>query len=148
MLEIILIILALKSMWIISALLEGFFQGHYYDLIPIDKGHKNIHSVYGVMRSILLIALFWIAWYNLHIWDALIFAFTCCFSYSFFHNGMLYTTRNNLNPDIYKKRWWANKEPGSVKGSANIEIEVGFRIAMLVVAIVFIVGIILDALSY
>jgi hypothetical protein len=86
--------------------------------------------------------------YEMGVWFGVVFFVTCCFSSPFFHNGMLYTTRNNLNPKIYKKRWFADKEKSEpTKDDANIEIEAGFRIGMFVVSLVFLIGLILEIIN-
>lgn len=147
--NVILLIALLKLLWIGTALLQARFEGHYQDYTyRQDLGHPNLHFIFDGIRGTFLIALVWISWYNLYWVNSAIFGLSCFMSYSFFHNGMLYTTRNKLAPEIYKKRWWANKEVEKTKDrkAAKVEISVGFRIAMLIVAMFFLLGIILDTL--
>lgn len=120
------------------ALLEGYFQGHYYDLYPTDNGHKNIHWVYVCFRSIVL----WLIIKDGYHWTgpglSIVYFVILVFSYPFFHNGMLYSTRNWLNKKIYTQGWWDNKEKEGKYwlGKAWIEIEVGFRVGMFIFAMV------------
>lgn len=150
MLETILIVLALKALWVFFALASAKFEGHYFDLKYFygSRGHKNQHPVLNVIRAIVMVSLTWGTWYQLHWVDSLVFGGSCFFSFSFFHNGMFYCTRNNLSPEIYKKRWWANKESGKDDKAANVEITVGFRTAMFVAAVIALIWIFRDAYYY
>ena len=145
MTESIIILLLLYLIWIAFECLEGLFQGHYYDLIPIDKGHPNIHWVYGIFRALMLISLSWIYYFYSPGALFVVFGASLFFAAPFFHNGMLYVTRHKLNSGIYARKWFDNKEKTvNEKGAANIEISIGFRITMFVISIVFVFGLILE----
>lgn len=103
--------------WIVLACAEGVVQGHYYDLVYRYGQPKrwNLHAVYNVVR-ICVLAYIWAAlpydpgadkWTH---WQCFIFCFFLCWMHPFFHNGVLYTMRNYFSPEIYKKKFWANKE--------------------------------------
>ena len=146
MLELILIILGLKALWIASAMLQALIEAHYHDMLYyLDRKHKNLHWAYTCLRGVVLIALVWAVSGYVSPANTFIFAVSCFFSYSFFHNGMLYSTRNNLNSALYQKRWRASKEAGDNRNSANVEISAGFRTAMFVVSILLLIAIILDS---
>ena len=95
------------------------------------------------MRAIVLLSLSFIFAFETTWGLGIVFFVIGFFSAPFFHNGMMYSKRNDLNPAIYKKRWFANKEKApKVNADAEIEIEMLFRVTMFVVAFVFLLGII------
>ncbi len=151
------IVLILTLLWILAALGDGFLKGHYEDYLYFsNRNHKNLHPYYFAMRSILAISLGMVLWYacilnnNLpHIYIPelipVIFIFALACIYPFFRDGMLYTTRNNLAPEVYKKRWWADKEKGEFDGKqAILEPKVKIRIIFACIGFVFITGIIFE----
>lgn len=149
MLYLICLTIFLYSLWALFEYLEGLFQGYYYSLYPSEKKHPNIHFLYMIMRSIVLLALGYIYYLETTWGLAIVFCTVCFFAAPFYHNGALYSKRNDLNPAIYKKRWWANKEPKTPQqlleaDDSEIEIEVKFRIGMMLVSVLFFAGLIIE----
>jgi len=118
--------------WILYAMVDGFVNAHYYDMHPEDKGHINLHAFYNICRGVILSLMFGIVYMKSSFWLSLFYIVTPVGIFSFFHNGTYYTTRNWLNPHIYKKRWWDHSETST----ALIEIGTGFRTAMAVFGII------------
>ena|SRR3990167_484828 len=138
------IIIALVFVWLVYIILCAITEAHYQDeLYFLDREHKNLHPVYFIERGIML-SFIYLETYNLFMWDRIIFCFALCFIYPFFHDGMLYSIRNYLNVDVYKKRWFANKELGKDEHPVLIELGVGLRTTMAIIGIIFIIGVILD----
>jgi hypothetical protein len=134
------ILAAIIILWIAYCLLDGYAQGHYYDLHPTDKKHPNIHWAFMVSRAIVLSGAYGTLDGRISVWDNIIFIFGLIFIFSFFHNGEYYATRNNLNPKVYPKRWWSNSETSQ----AVFEFNVGFRTAMAVMGLLFITATVLQ----
>lgn len=136
------IIFILTFLWVLSAMVEGFIQAHYYDAIPEDtKGHINIHPFYVILRSLLLGLM---GYEVLMVSDfklAFVFIFIQCCIFSFFHNGVYYKTRNWLNPKIYKKGFCDASETSK----AVIELGFGIRTSL---AIIGFVGLVMTYLEF
>ena len=127
-------IIVLTLLWIIFSCFDGFIQAHYYDLTPSEKGHKNLHPFFMVIRSLFLGIIFYEVMI-VSIWElAGIFTFSLSLIFSFFHNGCYYLTRNKLNPEVYKKGFWDS----STTSEAILEIGTGFRTIMAIVGLIFI----------
>lgn len=103
--------------WIILACIEGVTQGHYQDLL-YRYGHNkrfNLHPLYVVARICTLLVIWSALPYDqaqdkyTHI-QCFLFCFWLCWIHPFFHNGVLYTVRNYFAPEIYKKKFFSNKE--------------------------------------
>ena len=136
-------LLILYFAWIAFCCLEGLFQGYYYSLIPTDQGHPDIHWVYMVIRAIVLLSFSYLFSFETTWGLGIVFFVIGFFTAPFFHNGVMYAKRNDLNPAIYKKRWLANKEKApKVNADAEIELEMPFRVTGLIVAFIFLLGII------
>lgn len=120
-------------LWCVYALFDGFVQAHYYDLYPTDKGHKNIHWAYMICRLFLLTAIYFAVDERVSVWSNIIFCFSLIFIFSFFHNGMYYTTRHKLNPKIYEEKFFSNSETSQ----AVFEFDVKFRIMMCALGLLF-----------
>lgn len=85
----------------------------------------NEHTWYMAMRGLVWAVLFcpdWMLWHG-------VFAIL---SFPFFHDGMLYTFRNWLNPLVYRRGWWS--EP-SGQGTAMWDLSVGGRVTFFGLAI-------------
>lgn len=122
------------------ASIDGFVQAHYYDLYPSEKKHHNLHPYFVIQRLIVLGLMTYEVYVNFPIWETIIFTFALIFVFSFFHNGFYYLTRNKLNPEIYKKKFFDDSDTSK----AIFELGVGYRTAMALMAILFITGIILS----
>lgn len=150
----ILIILVCYLLWNILAALEGFVRAHYEDYLYFtDRKHRNLHPWYMVIRGFILLPFSFVVYEEcslvlqgqwLWITMALLFYAAGVMSYSFLYLGVLYTQRNNLAPEIYKKRFFASKEKGEDKNAAKMEFSFRLRSAYFVVACCFIAGIILE----
>jgi len=129
-----------QLIWILCASLEGVIQAHYYALYPTDKGHKNLHPIYALLRGILLGVIMYGLWWDFPAWQCSVFAVSCFFTFSFWHNGFYYKTRNKLDKNVYPRGWWDDSDTST----ALVNISSGFRTAMLVIGIAFTVGLIFE----
>lgn len=134
------LIIILSVLWIVFASIDGFVQAHYYDLFPSEKKHRNLHPYFVIQRLIVLGLMAYEVYFNFPIWETIIFTFALIFIFSFFHNGFYYLTRNKLNPEIYKKKFFDDSDTSK----AVFELGFGYRTAMAVIGILFITGIILS----
>lgn len=133
-------VLGLYIAGFVFAFLHGFYDGHYYDLIPTEKGHKNMHPYFMALRITFWIVSSIPVFYetsfisDFYYWwiGGALFIFCQWWAFSFWHNGIYGMTRNSLNPEIYKKRFWADKEPSKIidPKKAKFEITAGLRTSM------------------
>lgn len=133
-------LLVLTALFVSYSLAEAYVEGLYQDyLYTLDRNHPNLHPVYMLQRCLVL----YLIWSNvlplLKFVDALMFIIALCSMYSFFHNGLLYTVRNMLTPEIYKKRWWDNKAKGTDRKKAIWELNVYVRTIMFIFGVITIV---------
>lgn len=123
--------------WMVFAGFSAYSEAFYHDCLYKNKyDHPNLHPTYTFIRVMMALALVVFTASYLYWMNACLFGVFCFCSFSFIHNGVLYATRNNITPEIYKKRWWANKERGDSKNSSNLEIEVGFRTGLFAISII------------
>lgn len=139
------LISTLTGLFIGYSMLEGVFQAHYYDLIPSNhSNHRNLHPYYMLARACVS-ALIWIALFEIS--DAILASvYIVCLAciFSFFHNGVYYYTRNFLNPELYKKKWWDHSETSK----ALIELGTGFRTALAIIGFIGIVFVYIEFKTY
>jgi hypothetical protein len=83
------------NLWIIYCIFEGAREAFYWNTYPTYD--FNIHWMFFVTRAIFLAVASDLLW-------QIIVSFALMFS--FIHNGAYYTTRNILNRDLYKKKWF------------------------------------------
>lgn len=143
----IVIILVISSfiLFLLIAGLEGFVRAHYEDYTYFqNRGHRNLHPWYLTIRGLILLYPSYIIWYDTDLWHVLFFVIACASAYSFIYNGVLYTWRNNLAPQIYVKRFFANKERGDDPNKAGMNLTFWQRVMGFIVGCAFIVGIIMD----
>jgi hypothetical protein len=103
--------------------MEGKREAYYYHSASKtgDSDKYNLHAIFQLQRALVLF-LSVIICGNIFLSAGIGFAMICSFSY--FHNGSYYCTRNNLNKDIYKLRW---KDDSTTSHSA-FEIQYGERL--------------------
>lgn len=101
------IILGALLLWILYSALEGFREGFYwhYKALGDDDNTFEIHPYFAAQRGIVLIVIGLALLNCLVWWKILLFLVGLSLIFSFIHNGCYYTTRNCLNPKIYKDRW-------------------------------------------
>lgn len=134
------LIIVLSVLWVVFASIDGFVQAHYFDLYPSEKKHGNLHPYFVFQRLIVLGLMSYEAYMNFPFWETIIFTFAFILIFSFFHNGFYYLTRNKLNPEIYKKKFFDDSDTSK----AVFELGAGYRTAMAIMAILFLTGIILS----
>lgn len=93
--------------WVVYCVLEGTRDGIMYNMRDYLKENDfNEHIIFTMQRSLVLVLLTYI--YP----PILIMA---PFAFSFFHNGMYYSTRRFLNRQLYPKGWWSQSTSSSAK---------------------------------
>jgi hypothetical protein len=133
-------IILLTVLFIVYALTHAVTEAMYQDYLYVkDRQHPNLHPVYVLERCIAAYLIFDnilpVCGFKYSLW--FIFALACI--YSFFHNGLLYTLRNILTPEIYGKRWWDNKVKGTDRHKAIWELNVYTRTIMFIFGIAIII---------
>lgn len=68
--------------------------------------------------------------------DILVYNAIGFFWFPFFHNGMYYLQRNEINKKVYGKRWWANP---SATTTAPINFKLWLRVTLLIAGFVILV---------
>jgi hypothetical protein len=124
--------IALIVIWNVGyALIEGYREAYYYHAAMLlgDKLKKEMHPVFSIQRILFFsVALIFFKWYI-----AICVFMGEIFTFSFFHNGMYYLTRNNLSKEVYEKRWRAE----SSTSTAKLEFTWMARLVLLIVGISF-----------
>lgn len=82
-------------LWIVYCIFEGAREALYWNTYPTYD--FNVHWMFMVTRAIFLFVASGLVW-------QVLVSFILMFS--FIHNGAYYTTRNILNKDLYKKKWF------------------------------------------
>ena len=111
------IITILIATWAIFSFQVGFREARYYYCKnePHPSLKKDEHGLFTIHRIMVfiphLIAFILIrhdlihqSWWMLVI-EGCLFTAACILVFPFFHDGSYYTERNNLDPDVYSKRW-------------------------------------------
>lgn len=94
-------------LWVLYACFEGIREGFYFHnrAFSSKQDSTEIYPLFFVQRSLLLLAFFVPInlGYTLNI--ALLFTLGLVLIFPFFHNAMYFSTRNNLDRNIFVKRW-------------------------------------------
>lgn len=109
----------------IYASLEGVREAYYYHVVGSFK--KNIHWLYLFQRTLFSILLFSQT-------NFFILAFFAL-SFSFFHNGFYYLTRNKLDATVYEMKFM----DASTTSTAIMEFNFMERTVMLAFGLMFLV---------
>lgn len=108
-------------LWILYAFLEGkreaIFWHHRIKSSDYQKfKSKDRHPMFMLQRGMVLL-LGGIATYYMSdsiILTSYIFVMNMLL-FSFFHNGAMYSERNNMSNTTYMKRWWAQSKTSTAK---------------------------------
>lgn len=111
------------------SLVQGYKQAYYYHNRHLTT--ENLHGyyfaealIYGLLISIIL-------GYKEYL---LIFVDLISYGliFPYFHDGMYYVTRNNLDNNIYKMRWYSETNTSEAK----MNIKYDLRSAMFIIGLV------------
>lgn len=94
--------------WIISALVEGARDSHFFHNrnTSTNPDKQNIHWLFTVERFIVWLLIIKIYSFHSSILNTGIFGFSLILIFSFFHNGVYYKIRHQLDNNVYPKGWW------------------------------------------
>lgn len=111
-------------LWVAYSLMEGAREARYFDANP-KLPKINIYIFFIVQRlvvlGIIILATNWLL------------AVPLILMFPFFHDGMYYLMRNELNNSVYPKRFWDNPSRTS---TAVMDFHIVERILMLSAAVV------------
>lgn len=117
--------IVITLLWTIFAVLEGTREAHYYDAaVKMDKLHSNIHWMYLVQRSIVLFVI------GITMCTAVL-PISLALIFPYIHDGSYYAQRNDLNKDVYRKRFKAE----STTSTAFFEFTYKERIVLSITGI-------------
>ena len=96
----------ISLLWIFYALFEGFREGYYWynRNNSIKKDNLEIHPYFAIQRGIV-ISLSVLPLIEINLFMSFIYGISLMFTFSYFHNGMYYLTRNNLDNKLYQLKW-------------------------------------------
>ena len=109
------IILIISFLW---AFLEGKREAQYFHYkwsLPKPTRVKDEHLHFTIQRSLYVILSSIVAGLFYYWWVSFIMFISISFCFSFFHNGSYYLRRNQLNSEIYKKRWFGESNTTTAK---------------------------------
>lgn len=100
-------LIASNLIFILYALIEGFREGFYwfFKVNSKKKTEFEIHPIFAAQRGMVILLLATNVLLLTDLNSALINILSNALLFSFFHNGIYYTTRNKLDPNIYKLGW-------------------------------------------
>ena len=83
-------------------MIEGTREAYYYDaVVRSDRSYPNIHWIFFLERGFVLLII------GISLMD-IILPIGLALIFSWFHNGLYYMKRNDLEPRIYQKRFEAS----------------------------------------
>lgn len=131
--------------WIYYSIIEGKREAHYWHHWILSSDYQalkdiNLHTLFAKQRGLILclVSILIIPLYG-YLIPMLIFIANACL-FSFFHNGMMYKTRNYLNKHNYPKRWWdqsSNSTAWSTKLMTPISRTIQALIGILIYTTIF-----------
>lgn len=123
--------------WITYSCLDGLRDAHFFHNrnTSTDPDKQNIHWLFSIQRSIVIILMSWIYSKTYSALDTGIFSFSMILLFSFLHNGMYYRTRNFLDKNLYPKKWWDS----STTSESILELSVVSRTFLAFVGIMGII---------
>ena len=138
------IVLICLVLFILYSLCEGIREAFYFHYKMETTTSVNImdeHGLFAVQRGIMLVALSIISILYVDDYKFLygIGTFlTCSLAFSFFHNGIYYTVRNNLNENLYEDKWLDQSYTTTAKFSFNFTVRIIMFICSLIITSLFI----------
>ncbi len=117
--------------WLFFSYIEGVREAYYYHSASRDgdSDKYNIHYLYSIQRILFLIGM---CFYFSPI-QAVVLTVSAILSFPLIHDGSFYSKRNDLNKELYLKRW----KDDSKTSTAVVEIKYIRRV------IYFIAGVLL-----
>jgi hypothetical protein len=111
--------------WIAYSLFEGYREAYYYNNTYTSEvsEKRNMHPSFDAQR-LLVMGLFISGNFCA---DGVMVLLSMSLVFSFFHDGMYYATRNNINSNMYIRRWMSN----SSQSNASFEITFTGRLILL-----------------
>ena len=97
-------------LWCTYMSFEGYREGAYFHYLYKAGGeYTDEHIEWTIQRLIVGIVFYLCAvFYDMNLIFTLALGFSLVLSSPFWHDGLYYWKRNELNPDIYKKGFWDN----------------------------------------
>lgn len=123
--------------WIGYSLLEGRRDGYFYHYrnTTLDPKNENIHFIFFIQRAMILFFIFLFFDRNSLI-EVIPFMIGLVLIFSFFHNGIYYSTRNKLDSTTYPHGWWSS----SISSQATLEFILSTRILFLIIGVAAIIS--------
>lgn len=117
--------------WISYAILEGYRDSNFYHnrMTSNNPSPKNIHWVYFMQRLILGSIIYFGHNHVFSTLNSFVFCAGLILIFSYFHNGMYYLTRHELNNNLYPKGW----DSDSISSEATLEFSYKIRTGLLLV---------------
>lgn len=104
-------VIALVLIWALTYSMLGFVEGLVWSKEADEAFTWNEHIPLSIQRILLGILVLWCSWLGFEItWKSLVLSLPMFF---FFHDGMIYLTRNLINPLVYKRKWFAESTTSS-----------------------------------
>ena len=123
--------------------MEGKREAHYWhhwisssDYLRLK--HINLHSLFAQQRGLVLFLMSTLIIPTYGLLIPTLIGFANAFVFSFFHNGIMYLTRNDLLDKNYPKRWWAQSK-GSTAWSTKLMTPKLRTIQLIIGLIIYIV---------
>ena len=114
-------------LWMIYSMMEGTREAYYYDsVVRSDRSYPNIHWIFFLERGVVLLII------GLLTLD-IILPVGLALIFPWFHDGLYYMKRNDLEPRIYQKRF----EASSTTSTAFFEMNYLVRSLVCIGGLIF-----------
>lgn len=147
-------VLAMIFGWFLFALFEGITEArlwHHKYKVFNDKIVNKVdsHLVFSIQRGFVLLLMSLVTFLldtNNPIWVFVLFLLANALTFSFIHNGMMYTHRNHLSKkssgkEIYPKKWFDQSNTSTAvmtKVMTPVSRTVQFVVGIVLYVIIFI----------
>ena len=130
----------LVLLYCLYGLFDGIREGNYTHFKNMSNEKLNMpdeYLLFVLQRTTFLVVILILSYiitkgyYEIPLLSVLVTLTSSLLSFSYFHNGMYSTVRNNLNSRIYKKRW----KDESYETTALISYSYKERLVMFILGI-------------
>lgn len=113
--------------WVTYSITVGKWEGIYWDKVSrkIIKKTGKEHGKWTIQRGLVIIGLGLIL-APFYLWYTLAFPFICAGCFMLIHDGFYYMKRNDLNPDIYIKRFVDCSTTSTAEHTYNFKTRLAF----------------------
>ena len=129
-------VVALVLIWVLTYSILGFVEGLVWSKEGSEAFTWNEHIPLSIQRVLLGILGLGCAWLGFDVaWKSLVSSLPMFF---FFHDGMIYLTRNLINPAVYKRKWFDESITSTATyGTMSLRWRIGLFLVGCILIVLF-----------